>query len=46
MKRYRPKKTWLRAVVGQRRYVELNESDANNRSRWRLGANTISSKIR
>ena len=36
----RPKKIWLRAVVEQSRNVGLNESNANNRSRWRLGVNT------
>ena len=46
MKRGRPKKTWLRAVVEQSRKVGLNGSDANNRSRWKLGVNTISSKMR
>ena len=39
-------KTWLKAVVEQTRDVGLNESDANNRSRWRLEVNTISSKMR
>ena len=42
----RPKKTWLKAVMEQSRKVGLNESDANNRSRWRLGVITISSKMR
>ena len=42
VKRGRPKKTCLRAVVEQSRKVGLNESDANNRSRWRLGVNAIS----
>ena len=37
MKRGRPNKTWLRAVVEQSRQVGLNVTDANNRSRWRLG---------
>ena len=32
MKRGRPKKTWLRAVVEQSRKVGLNLGDANNRS--------------
>ena len=45
-KRGRPKKSWLRAVVEQTTKVGQNESDAINRSRWRLGVNTISSKIR
>ena len=45
-KRGRPKKTWLKGVVEQSRKVGLNESDANSRSRWRLGVNTISSKMR
>ena len=45
-KRSRPKKTWQRAVVEQSRKVGLNESDANNRSRWRLGVNTISRMMR
>ena len=45
-KRGRPKKTWLRAVVEQSRKVGLNVSDANNRSRWRLRVNTISSMMR
>ena len=38
----RQKKTWLGAVVGQKRKVGLCEGDANNRSRLRLGVNTIS----
>ena len=33
MKRDRPRKTWLRAVVEQSRNVGLNERDANFRSR-------------
>ena len=44
--RGRQKKTWLKAVVEQSREVGLNTSDANNRSRWRLGVNTTSSKRR
>ena len=40
MKRGRPKKTWLKAVVGQSRIDGLNKSDANDRSRWRLWVNT------
>ena len=44
MKRGRPKKTWLIAVIEQRRKVGLNGSDANSRSRWRLGVNTICSR--
>ena len=46
MKRGRPKKTWLSAVVELSRKVCLNESDAINRSRWRLGVHTISRMIR
>ena len=46
MKRVRPKKTWLIAVIEQSRKVGLNVSDVNNCSRWRLGVNTISSKMR
>ena len=46
MKRGRPKKTWLKTVVEQSRKVGLNVSDANNRSRWRLGVNTISRMMR
>ena len=42
----RPKKTWLNAVIGQSRKVGLNESDAINHSRWRLGVNAISSMMR
>ena len=42
----RPKKTWPKAVVVQNRKVGLNAIDANNRSRWRLGVNTISSMMR
>ena len=42
MIRGRPKKTWLKTVVEQSRNVGLNVGDANNRSRWRLGVNTIS----
>ena len=37
----RPNKAWLKAVVE----VGLNKSYADNCSRWRLGVNTISSKI-
>ena len=39
MKRGRPKKTWLMAVVEQSRKVGLNEI---NHSRWRLWVDTIS----
>ena len=46
MKRGRPKKTWLRAVIEQSRKVGLNVGDANNRSRWRLWVDTISSMMR
>ena len=42
-KRGRPKKIWLKAVVEQSRKVGLNASDADNRSRWRLVVNNISS---
>ena len=42
-KRDRPSKAWLRAVIEQSRKVGPNESDVNNRSRWRLGVNTSSS---
>ena len=45
MKRGKPKKTLQKAVVEQSRKVGLNKSDANNRSRWRLGVNTISSMM-
>ena len=45
-KRGRPKKTWLKAAMEQSRNVWLNKSDANNRLRWRLGANIISSMMR
>ena len=38
--------TWLEAVIEQSRKDGLKESDANNRSRWRLGVNTISSIMR
>ena len=41
----RPKNTWLKAVIEQSRKVWLNEGDANNRSRWRLVVNSISSKM-
>ena len=41
------RKTWLKAVVEQSsKKFKLNESDVNNRSRWRLRVNTISSKMR
>ena len=46
MKRGRPKKTWLRAAVEQSRKLGLNASDANKRSKWRLGVNTISDRMR
>ena len=46
MKRGRPMKTWLIAVVEQSRKVGLNESDASRCSRWRLGANSIYSMMR
>ena len=39
-------KTWLRAVIEQSGKVWLNEYDANNRLRWRLGVNPISSKMK
>ena len=42
----RPKKTWLKTVIEQSRKVVLNDSDANNRSRWRLGVNAISRMMR
>ena len=42
----RPKKTWQRAVIEQSGKVGLNESDANNRSRWGFGVNTISNIMR
>ena len=42
----RPKKAWLKAVAEQSKNVGLNKSDADNHSRWRLGVNTISSKMR
>ena len=45
-KRGRPKKTWLEAFVEQSGKVGLNVSDASNRSRWRLGVNTISRVMR
>ena len=41
----RPRKTWLRAVIEQRRKVGLYVCDASNSSRWRLGVNTISCMI-
>ena len=41
MKRGRPKKTWLKSVVRQSRKVGQNVGDAKNRSRLRLGVNTI-----
>ena len=44
-KRGRPKKTWLIPVVEQSRKVGLNVSGADNHSRWRLGVNTISTKM-
>ena len=34
-RRGRPKKTRLSAAMEESRKVELNECDANNRSRWR-----------
>ena len=40
------KNTWLKAVIEQSRKVGLNKNDANNRSRWRLGVNTISTMIK
>ena len=46
MKIGRPKKIWLVTVVEQSRKVGLNVSDASNRSRWRLGVNTIYSMMR
>ena len=42
----RPKKAWLRSVVEQSRKGGLNESDANSRSKLRLGANILSSKMK
>ena len=42
----RPTKTWLRAVTEQSVKVGLNEIDANNRSKWRLGAKIISCMMR
>ena len=46
MKRGRSKKTWLKVVVERSKKVGLIVSDAKNRSRWRLGANTISRMMR
>ena len=45
-KRCRPKKTWLNAFVEHSRKLGLNEGDADNRSRWRLGVYAIHSKMR
>ena len=42
----RPKKTWLKAVIEKSRIVGLIKDDANNRSRWRIGVNIISSMRR
>ena len=42
----RGRQNWLIAVVEQSRKDELNVCDANNRRRWRLGVNNISSKMR
>ena len=39
-------KTWLKAIIEQGRKVGPNVSDANNRSRWRLGINTICRMMR
>ena len=39
-------KILLLAVIEQSRKVGLNEHDANNRSRWRLWVNAISSMMR
>ena len=41
----KPKKNRQKAVVEQSRKVGLNDSDANKRSRWRLGVNTMSRKM-
>ena len=41
----RPKKTRLWAAAEQSGNVGLNESDANNRSRWTFGVNAIHSKM-
>ena len=46
LKRDRPNITRLRAVVEQSRKAWLTVCDANNCSRWRLGVNAISSKMR
>ena len=46
MRRGRTKETWLRAVIERSKKVGLNEDDANNRSKWRLGVNTISNMLR
>ena len=45
-KRGRPKKTWLIADMEQSRKVGLKVSDAYNRSKCRLGVNTISRMMR
>ena len=42
-KRCMPKKTWLKEVIEQSRKVRLNINDADDRSGWKLGVNTISS---
>ena len=46
MKRGRPKKTCLKAIIEQSRKVGLIESDANIRSKWRLAFDAISSMNR
>ena len=44
--RWKKKKTWPTAIIEQSRKVWLNAGDANNRSRWRLGVNNISGKMK
>ena len=44
--RGRTKKTWLKEVFELSRNVVLNESDANNRVRWRFGVTSISRMMR
>ena len=41
-----PKKNWLGPVMEQCKEVGLKKSDANNRSRWRLGVNNIYGMMR
>ena len=44
-KRRRPKKTWKTQVEKECKSIGLEEKDAMNRARWRVGARKIADKV-